>query len=287
LPLEFAQELTLLHHQIFLSLRPQCLLTLYADVDSFHNSDPKWNDALINFLRSYTKAESFLYDFVVSQVVSGTKPSERAATIEAFITVCDYCCQLYNFSAFIWILNGLSSKTLRKLSKTWDEVSPPKLDQFKKMQFHAKDIVNVHTFRERTSEPGDRFVKPCIPPISSYLYNYLQRLSLPNCTDNGLINFSKREGMASLLMDIMKLQKLTYDFEHYADIERYLTFQQRKLNIKVDVVNRCKVVLKEENASETDEEDHFFQYLSPEITSTFVTFANNFLKNHSLFEVQF
>jgi hypothetical protein len=286
-PHEFAEELTLTHHQLFLSLRPQCLLVLKLEGDTVVSTDPYWSDALINFLRSYVKAESFLYDFIVSQIVAGAKPSDRAVTIESFILLCDLFWQMYNFCGVIWVLNALTSKTVRKLSRSWAEVSHVRLDQFRRLQVLVKDLINVNTFRERTSEPGDRFVKPSIPPVTSYINSFIQRLNLPDRTENGLINFTKREGMATLIMDIMKLQKLNYEIAPNSEAERFVSFQQRKLLMKADTVNRCKAVLKEETSpnQQSDAEEHFFQYLPPDYNSTYSSFANSFLKNHSLFEL--
>jgi hypothetical protein len=85
----------------------------------------------------------------------------------------------------------------------------------------------------------------------------------------------------------MKLQKLSYDFEKNPEIERFIGFTQKKFMMKIDTINRCNAVMKEEGGNSNETEEHFIQYLSPEFSATFSSFANCFLKNHSLFELPY
>ena len=280
---KFAEELTLRHHRLFLKLRPQCLLSLQTKGDTV-TIDPAWSDAMVEFLQGFVKAERFCYEFVVSQVVAQTTPKARASVVESFIIVCEACCNNHDYCTMLWILNGLSSKTMRKLPGTWAAVSFVQIDKFKKMQLLMKDLVNVHSFRERTYEPGDRFVKPCIPPITSYINNFLQRVSVPDKLDNGLINFTKREGMASLIMDIMKLQKLSYGFQRSSDIEQFINFYEEKLKMKAEVLSRCAIAGKEEGKAGASTDDMYTQYLPSDFASGFVDFATGFLQDFNLFE---
>eukprot|EP00008_Paramoeba_atlantica_P005030 CAMPEP_0201480042 /NCGR_PEP_ID=MMETSP0151_2-20130828/4628_1 /ASSEMBLY_ACC=CAM_ASM_000257 /TAXON_ID=200890 /ORGANISM="Paramoeba atlantica, Strain 621/1 / CCAP 1560/9" /LENGTH=994 /DNA_ID=CAMNT_0047861789 /DNA_START=148 /DNA_END=3132 /DNA_ORIENTATION=- len=280
---DYAQQLTLVHHDIFLALRPQCFLALQMDGENISCPNPLWQGALIEFLNQYVRAEKYCYESIVSQVVAGAKPADRAALIESYISACEMCSDHYNYAGVIWILNGLSSKTLRRLPLTWAAVSPAAKEKFKKMQISVKDVINVHTFRESLF---DRSGKPCIPSVPSYIYNYLQRLGLPDTLDNGLINFQKREGMASLIQDIMKLQKLNYgeSFVRNHDAERYFDFQRKKLAVKGEVINKCAIVIKEERGGGQDIDELFSPFLPPEYIASFQHFANTFLQNHTLFE---
>ena len=280
----FARTLTTLHHKIFLLLRPQSLLSLRLEGESASIPESLCRDEMVNFLQQYVKAERFCYDFVVSKVVAPHTQSDRAQFIESFISVCEICLAHCDYCTAVWIMNGLSSKTLRNLPLTWSTVQPAQIEKFKKIQLKIKDLINVHCFRESTYEPGDRFVKPCIPPVSSYINNYLARLALPE-NEKGLINFLKREGMASLIMDLMKLQKISYEFEGSQEVERFISFHERRLKVKGEVVNRCNAVTNEEKGKDTD--DTYIQYLPPDFTATFVEFANGFLCNHTLFELDF
>ena len=282
----FAEALTLRHHQLFMKLRPQCLLSLRMDGDSVTINDQAWSSAMAEFLQSFVKAERFCYEFVVSQVVAQPTPKDRAMVLESFITICDTCCKNQDYCTMLWILNGLSSKTMRKLPMTWQAVTFVQIDRFKKLQLLMKDLVNVHSFRESTYEPGDRFVKPCIPPITSYINNFLQRVGVEDTLENGLINFTKREGMASLIMDIMKLQKLSYDFERNTNIEQTINFHSEKLKMKAEVLSRCAIAGKEEGkaGSGASTEDMYTQYLPSDFASLFVDFATNFLQDFNLFE---
>eukprot|EP00009_Paramoeba_aestuarina_P001203 CAMPEP_0201506558 /NCGR_PEP_ID=MMETSP0161_2-20130828/474_1 /ASSEMBLY_ACC=CAM_ASM_000251 /TAXON_ID=180227 /ORGANISM="Neoparamoeba aestuarina, Strain SoJaBio B1-5/56/2" /LENGTH=986 /DNA_ID=CAMNT_0047900685 /DNA_START=179 /DNA_END=3139 /DNA_ORIENTATION=- len=280
---KFAEELTMRHHRLFLKLRPQCLLSLQTKEDSI-TIDPAWSAAMAEFLKEYVKAERFCYEFVVSQVVAEKSPKARASVVEGFIIMCETCNKNMDYLTMLWILNGLSSKSLRKLPQTWAAVSFVRVDSFKQLQLLMKDLVNVHSFRENTYEPGDRFVKPCIPPITSYINNFLQRVGVPDELDNGLINFTKREGMASLIMDIMKLQKLSYNFERVPDIQQCINFYEEKLKKKAETLSLCAIAGKEEGKAGQSTDDMYTQYLPPDFAALFVDFATNFLQDFNLFE---
>ena len=283
--LAFAQGLTVVHHRVFLQLRPQYLLSLRLEGETVSSSEKKWEEGITEFLQRYVKAEKFCYNFVVAQVVSPGVQKDRAAFIESFILVCEHLISHCDYCSAVWIMNGLSSKTLRNMPLTWSCVQPAFVDKFKKMQLRMKDLINVHSFRESTYGPGDRFVKPCIPPVSSYINNYLTRLAVPE-NEKGLINFSKREAMASVITDLMKLQKLSYEFEGSAEVERFISFHDRRLRVRGEVVNRCNVVVSEEKTGKNTD-DTYTQYLPPDYTTTFEEFANGFLQNHALFELEF
>ena len=282
----FAEALTLRHHRLFMKLRPQCLLSLRTEGDAITIQDQTWSNTMAEFLKQFVIAERFCYEFVVSQVVSQSTPKDRAVVIESFITICDTCCNNQDYCTMLWILNGLSSKTMRKLPMTWGAVSFVQIDRFKKLQRQMKDLVNVHSFRESTYEPGDRFVKPCIPPITSYINNFLQRVGVEDTLENGLINFTKREGMASLIMDIMKLQKLSYSFPQDSAVDQTINFYEEKLKKKAEVLSLCAIASKEEGKAGggTSTEDMYTQYLPSDFAALFVDFSTNFLQDFNLFE---
>eukprot|EP00211_Chloroparvula_japonica_P000959 CAMPEP_0119135872 /NCGR_PEP_ID=MMETSP1310-20130426/20227_1 /TAXON_ID=464262 /ORGANISM="Genus nov. species nov., Strain RCC2339" /LENGTH=985 /DNA_ID=CAMNT_0007126817 /DNA_START=12 /DNA_END=2966 /DNA_ORIENTATION=- len=257
-----AHTLSLIHHDVFLGLRPHCLLNMSISDDTPVVKDPHWHDAMKEFLGAYSAAEVFVYDFTVSQIISGNSPNDRSQSIEFLIDVCDFLEREHNYCTLLWVLNGLSSKTVRRLSSTWSRVSSAKRNLFKDLQKTMKTCCNVHSFREKTYEPGDRFTIPCIPPVESYLAAYLQRLDLPDRIEGDLINFEKREGMASLVHDILKLQNLKYVSSSNAEVKRYLNFQQRKLNVKGDILPRVAKVLAEEPENfGSDHEDIFVMKL--------------------------
>ena len=278
----FAKTLTVLHHRIFLMLGPQSLLSLRQNGEILI-PDQSRKEEMTAFLQQYVKAERFCYDFVVSKVVTPHSPNERVQLIESFISICEICLSHYDYCTAGWVMNGLSSKTLRNLPLTWSAVSPAQIEKFKKIQKETRDFNKVHHFRESTYEPGNRFVKPCIPPVSSYINSFLAVLAVPE-HEKGLINFSKREGMASLVTDLMKLQKISYEFEMSEEVERFISFQERRLKVKGEVVNRCNAVMNEENSPGKNTNDI---YLPPEAGTPFNDFANRFLCNHTLFELNF
>ena len=284
-PSHIAAALSLSHHQIFVLLKPHCLLNLNISDYNPTIQSAKWNDKMQKFVNLFVDAETFLYDFVVSTIVSSNTPSDRANVIEFFLDICDECAKLRNYAAVLWILQGISSKTIRRLTTTWSKVTSAYRSKFKDLQKTIKECVNVHTFRERTYEPGDRFTVACVPPISGYIYSYLQRLQLPDTTESGLINFEKREGMGSLVHDILKLQNVKYDVTEYPDIARFIGFQQKKLRVKGDLLSRVAKVLAEEPEGFTSEhEDNFLLPLvPPEQHTAFVGFAKVFTKNNSIF----
>ncbi|KAH8100994.1 ras guanine nucleotide exchange factor domain-containing protein [Cristinia sonorae] len=219
-PLELARQLTLMESSMYKKIRPsECLQRVREP-----NSD-KSKDSIAAVIRLNTR----LVNWVVETILSKSDAKKRGQTIKHFVQVADRCRDFQNYSSMFAIVSALNKPEIRRLSRSWEQVSQRTLALFSACEAlldPAKKFSNYWTTLEKITPP-------CIPFFGRYLstLTFINDGAKDNLSKGQMINFRKRQKAAGVIRDIKKWQSRPYNFQSVAVI---LAFLEEALNKYVD-----------------------------------------------------
>lgn len=208
----YASQLALMEH------------ALYIRIPFFECLDRAWGTKYCdmggspNITRFITSANN-LTNYVSHAIVKEAEVKKRAALIQYFITVAQYCRELNNFSAMTAIVSALCSSPIYRLKRTWPLVSTECTVILKELNSLMDSTKNFINYRELARSVKD---VPCVPFFGVYLSDLTFTFGgnpdfLHGAPD--VVNFSKRARIVDILEEIMSFKRIHYKLKRYDDIQ--------------------------------------------------------------------
>ena len=116
--------------------------------------------------------------------------------------------ELNNFNGVMEVVSAINSSPVRRLKKTWEELSVNAKHRFDVLDGLMNHNGNYRTYRQ--------LLHASDPPLIPYLGVYLTDLTFieegnPNLVDGRLINFDKRFHIADVIQEIQQYQSIGYE----------------------------------------------------------------------------
>lgn len=121
-----------------------------------------------------------------------------------------------NFYSAMGIMSALVSSSVHRLASTWENITEFEMSEFRKFQALTSSANNFKAMREAIPLRS--------PPVIPYLGMYLTDLifieeGIPDSLPGGLINFSKRRQVATLISSIQQVQLHRYHFSPVEELK--------------------------------------------------------------------
>lgn len=202
-PLEVARQLTLKESETFCTIKPfECLNKAFARADGEERAPG---------IKGMIRNSNALTNWVTASLLEPTDPKKRALILRHWISIADRARQLQNFATMMTITGALVAAAIRRLHKTWHQVSAQAKSQLEHLDSLMGNTRNYSAYRAMIHHLDP----PCIPYIGVYLTDLTfiedgnpDRLRV----DERLINFSKRQKTADVIQEIMVYQSTPYVF---------------------------------------------------------------------------
>jgi len=119
----------------------------------------------------------------------------------------------------IAIVSGLNTPPIRRLKRTWEQVSQRHMAQFGACEVTLDSNRNFNKYRSMLAN----VVPPCVPFIGVFL-STLQFIQDGNkdLLADGMVNFKKRQMASEVISDIKRWQAHTYNFQVVPAIRDYI-----------------------------------------------------------------
>ncbi|XP_058592301.1 ras-specific guanine nucleotide-releasing factor 1 isoform X2 [Neofelis nebulosa] len=212
--LEIAEQLTLLDHLVFKKI----------PYEEFFGQG--WMKLEKNertpYIMKTTKHFNDISNLIASEIIRNEDINARVSAIEKWVAVADICRCLHNYNAVLEITSSMNRSAIFRLKKTWLKVSKQTKALIDKLQKLVSSEGRFKNLREA--------LKNCDPPCVPYLGMYLADLAFieegtPDCTQDGLVNFSKMRMISHIIREIRQFQQTAYKIEHQVKVTQYLLDQ--------------------------------------------------------------
>lgn len=216
-PIEVAQQLTLIEHDIFKDIQ---------DVEFHHlnwkKEDPKLRRKLAsNILRMVERFNTVSF-WVATEIVMKTDIKDRVVALKKFISVAEALAQMNNFNGVMEVIAGLNLFAVERLRNTWAQI-PSKMEQI------VKDLNALMENRGNYKEYRNS-LKGCKGPAVPYLGVCLRDIIFieegnTNFVDKKpeIINFEKIRLIGDVLINqVRKYQVIAYPFDHNDVLQDFL-----------------------------------------------------------------
>ncbi|KAG1749328.1 ras GEF [Suillus lakei] len=207
--LELARQLTITESQLYQKIRPsECLLRSKESKTDHH-------DNIANFIRRSNRVANW----VAYAILCKDEPRRRASIMKHFITVADRCRHIQNFSTMLAIVSGLNSSPIRRLKRSWEQVSTRYMSQLETCETTINSYKTFNVYRSALAKVSP----PCVPFVGVFLtaLTHIQdgsKDSLPN----NLVNFRKRQKTSEVIQDLQRWQTQPHNFHPLPTILVYL-----------------------------------------------------------------
>ncbi|PBK74783.1 ras GEF [Armillaria solidipes] len=208
-PLELARQLTIMESNLFQRIKPmECLQR--AREQKTENADN---------ITTVIHASNRIADWVADSILTKDDSRRRASTVKHLISVADRCRTLNNFSTMIAITSGLNTPPIRRLKRTWEQVSQRYLAQFGACEMTIDSNKNFNKYRSLMAT----VTPPCVPFIGVFLstLQFIQDGN-PDNLPGGLVNFKKRQKASEVISDIQRWQAQSFNFQPIPAIQQYI-----------------------------------------------------------------
>ncbi|KZT73839.1 ras GEF [Daedalea quercina L-15889] len=209
-PIEIARQLTLMEFAMYKRIRPmECLLR------SKESKPGKHNDNFSQIIQLSNR----IANWVAESVLDKDDSKKRASIVKHFISVAERCRTLQNYSTMTAIVSGLATPPIRRLKRTWEQVSARAMGQLRDCESTIDTAKNFTNYRQTLA----RITPPCVPFIGVYLttLTFINDGAGDKLGEN-MINFRKRQKAAEVIQDIKRWQSKPYNFQTVASILSYL-----------------------------------------------------------------
>eukprot|EP01134_Creolimax_fragrantissima_P003423 CFRG3423T1 len=200
--LEVARQLTMIEWDIYKRIRPKETMGLSWNIrEKQHLSR--------NILGMINRANDVAI-WVATLVLSQSSTKKRVIAIKYLILLAEHCLELNNFNALFTIVASISSSSITRLKKTWEDVPEVNMTKLGKLKELVSDANNYKLYRQHLHGLVD---VPCIPFLGIYLTDltFIEEGN-PNRLPCGAINFNKRRIFAGTITQILEYQKHDFNF---------------------------------------------------------------------------
>lgn len=229
-PLELARQLTIKASEIFSAILPEELLV---------------TESVKPNVRAMSTLSTDLTNLVSECILELEDPSKRAKLIKRWVKIAGRCLELNNYDSLKAIMASVTSSTILRLKKTWDQVSSKTKVTLEKLNSIVSHAKNYTVLRQRLQN----HVAPCLPFVGMYLTdlkfvhdgNPAER-QLPG-TGRGsekatyVINFDKHMKTAKLISDLQRFQ-LRYRLQEVPELQVWI--QDQLVNVRSSDDSACQ-----------------------------------------------
>jgi len=221
-PLELARQLTILESQLYQRIRPMECLSRSREQKTDHN------DNIARVIQTSNRIANWVADAVLAYEDS----RKRAAVLKQFICIADRCRSLHNYSSMVAIVSGLNSPPIRRLKRSWEQVSSRHMSWLNVCEMTIDSGKNFTNYRSTLA----KVAPPCVPFIGVFLttLTFIQDGSKDTLPGN-LVNFRKRQKASEVIQDIQRWQTLPHHFHPLSAVQMYIEESLGKFNDQVDV----------------------------------------------------
>ncbi|THH11669.1 hypothetical protein EW145_g522 [Phellinidium pouzarii] len=263
-PLELARQLTIIEFALYRKIKAiECLQRSREQKVGEHK------DHITDVIQMTNK----IANWVNSTILSKEDSRKRAALVKQFISIADVClcylsvnelvvdcvcilkrCRnLHNFSSMAAIISGLNSPPIRRLKRTWEQVSGRFMSQLGTCEMtldSTKNFTNYKATLAQTNPPGIPFIgEPSVFTryaigVLDYFATitlgvYLTTLTFINDGSKdklpgNLVNFGKRQRAAEIIREIQHWQSKDFNL---APLPPILAFVEEALSSFSDTVD--------------------------------------------------
>ncbi|KZV68788.1 ras GEF [Peniophora sp. CONT] len=227
-PLEVARQVTMMECEIFMKIKANEFLSRSREKKG-------GSDAISAAIETSNKIACWVADAVLTK----EDARKRALIVKHFIQIADRCRNMQNFSSMVAIISGLNSPSVRRLKRTWDQISQKFAGMLSACEMTIDSGNNFNNYRQLLQ----RIMPPCVPFIGELLSTLSVHLTTltfiqdgaPNFISGDLVNFSKQAKAAEEIQKIQRWQSKPFNFVRVELIANYLHEQLNKLNDVPDV----------------------------------------------------
>lgn len=198
---EIARQLTLIEYNIFKRIQPR---------ECFGQGWQKSNkEQLAPNMVALARRFNHVGRWVSSEIMRESDLRRRRALLIKFIEMAENFRALNNFNGIYEIIGGLTNAAVYRMQQTWDGITPRHreiIDSFKALMSHTNSYQNIRKELANCSPP-------CIPYIGVFQTDLVFLEDGNPDVVNGLINFTKRQKMAAVIMEIQTYQHAPYNIK--------------------------------------------------------------------------
>ncbi|EGO23692.1 hypothetical protein SERLADRAFT_469896 [Serpula lacrymans var. lacrymans S7.9] len=207
--LELARQLTITESQLYLKIRP---------IECLHRSKQQktdYNDNIAIFIRRSNR----IANWVAYAVLCKEDSRRRASVMKHFINIADRCRSLQNFSTMLAIVSGLNSSPIRRLKRSWEQVSAKLMSQLETCETTINSYKNFNIYRSALAKVSP----PCVPFIGVFLtaLTHIQDGSKDSLPGH-LVNFRKRQKASEVIQDLQQWQAQPHNFRGLPSVLAYI-----------------------------------------------------------------
>lgn len=196
--MEIAKQLTLVEFSIYRSIQPVELLS------------QSWNVEKLKYraknVRALIQRSTALSMYVASCVLWQPTLKDRARVLTRIIRIAEHLRRFNNFNSLMAIISGLNLSSVRRLKHTWSELNANDVKSFESLEQVMSSDSAFSVYRNS--------IKSINPPCVPFLGVYLTDLTFSDDGNpdfvNGLINFSKREQIYTVIQELLQYQNTPY-----------------------------------------------------------------------------
>ncbi|KZV68821.1 ras GEF [Peniophora sp. CONT] len=215
-PLEVARQLTIIECELFLKIK---YLTMEWSRESA--SGPS------NTISAVIQTSNKIAHWVADAVLEKEGARKRGLVVKYFITVADRCRELHNFSSMVAIVSGLNAPPVRRLKRTWDEISQKYAGILSTCEVTIDSGRNFSNYRQLLQS----VTPPCVPFIGVYLTTLTSiQNEEPHTISGSLVNFRKCAKVAEVIQEAKKWQSKPFNFARVEPIADHLHERLHKFN---------------------------------------------------------
>lgn len=198
---ELARQLTIKTSTIFCSILPEELVGCEFLKDS--------NSLAVN-LRELSTLSNDLHNLVVESVLEFNDSKKRAAVMKQWVKIAARCLELQNFETMFTIVASINSSSIRRMKKTWADLSQKTKSRFEELSEMMDPAKNHKALRDKL----ETLAPPCLPYVGLYRTD-LTFIDQGNPSTRDLkvgdevisvINFDKHAKTAKIISDLQHFQ---------------------------------------------------------------------------------
>jgi len=211
-PLEVARQFCLVEQELYRAIQPrECLNQAWSHKTQKETAAPN----ILALIRRSNRVSCW----VTTRIVYKEDLNDRIALVKRFISIAQCCREFHNLNGVMEILAGLSASPIHRLKHTWLGLDPKTttvLNEMKKDMHTNNNSANMRNILHREDPPS-------IPYLGIYLTDltFIEDGNLDRWPD-GLINFSKRKRLSSLIKEIQQYQQPPYNFSVVPEIFNFV-----------------------------------------------------------------
>ncbi|KAJ7645574.1 ras guanine nucleotide exchange factor domain-containing protein [Mycena polygramma] len=213
-PIELARQLTIMESQMYQRITP---------VDCLQRAREQRADNIDN-ITIVIQTSNKIALWIAESILSKGDLRRRVRAIERIISVADHCRRLTNFSTMTSIIAGLNTPPIRRLKRTWAQVSKRYLAQFdvcERLVSSRKGFLEYRTLIKSAHPPWLPFFGIFLSTLQFIHEGHQDNIPMPGVVDATLINFLKRQRLSDVITDLKRWQ-VPFNLEVVPSIQAYI-----------------------------------------------------------------